>query len=187
VEIRWSLRSLEDLERIHARIELDSPHYASLVIQRLLNSVERLATFPESGRVVPELDEPDISPAPHEVLSSSEQVSSGSHLGGIGIAHGETSAAKQGGDLEGIDFVVLGLAAVDGLHVEGVAEDELDPFASAEVGEPVPGEDALDGHDEILAEGFHGCEEGFRGAPHVLVEKNLSVAIEDAEVHGLGV
>ncbi len=84
-------------------------------------------------------------------------------------------------------FVVLGFAAVDGLHVEGVSEDELDAFGAAEIGEPVPGEDALDGDDEILAEGFHGCEEGFRGAPHVLVEKDLSVAIEDAEIHGLGV
>jgi toxin ParE1/3/4 len=55
VEVRWSLRSAEDLERIHERIDLDSPHYAALVIHRILNSVERLAAFPESGRIVPEL------------------------------------------------------------------------------------------------------------------------------------
>ena len=60
MEIRWSLRSAEDLERIHARIELDSPHYAALVVQRIVNSVERLFTFPESGRVVPELGAYDI-------------------------------------------------------------------------------------------------------------------------------
>ena len=46
--------------------------------------------------------------------------------------------------------VVLGFGAVNGLHVEGVAEDEGDAFAGAEVCEPVPGEHALDGHDEVF-------------------------------------
>jgi hypothetical protein len=34
---------------------------------------------------------------------------------------------------------------VDGFHVQGVAEGEMDAFAAAEVGEPVPGKHALDG------------------------------------------
>jgi hypothetical protein len=36
------------------------------------------------------------------------------------------------GDLVGVDAVVLCLAAVDGLHVEGVAEDELDALPATE-------------------------------------------------------
>jgi len=52
--ILWSPQSLRDLDSIHAYIAQDSERYAELVIQRLLVSVERLAEFPESGRVVPE-------------------------------------------------------------------------------------------------------------------------------------
>jgi len=55
--------------------------------------------------------------------------------------------------------------AVDGLHhVEGVAEDELDALTAIEVRQPVPGEDALDGDDQVVAEGLDGPEEGVRAA-----------------------
>jgi toxin ParE1/3/4 len=50
----WSPRSIRDLEAIHQRIALDSPLYASLVVQRLVRAPERLLDFPELGRVVPE-------------------------------------------------------------------------------------------------------------------------------------
>jgi hypothetical protein len=59
----------------------------------------------------------------------------------------------------GVNPVVLGLAAVDRLHVEGVAEDEGDGFLGAEVGEPVPAEDALDADDEVVAVGLDGARE----------------------------
>ncbi|HBZ69692.1 MAG TPA: type II toxin-antitoxin system RelE/ParE family toxin [Deltaproteobacteria bacterium] len=52
--ILWSPQALRDLESIQAYITLDSELYAELVVQRILVSVERLAEFPESGRVVPE-------------------------------------------------------------------------------------------------------------------------------------
>ena len=58
--IVWSPQSLRDLDSIHAYIAQDSEHYAGLVIQRLLVSVERLAEFPESGRVVPERDDRNL-------------------------------------------------------------------------------------------------------------------------------
>ena len=58
---------------------------------------------------------------------------------------------EQPGDLLGVDLVVLGLAAVDGLHVQRVAEDEGDPLGGAEVGEPVPGEHALAADDQPVA------------------------------------
>ena len=54
-------------------------------------------------------------------------------------------------NLEGIDFVVLGLAAVDRIHIERVAQDEGNALAGTQVSEPVPGEHALDGHDETFA------------------------------------
>ena len=78
--------------------------------------------------------------------------------GGIDVGLREHAAAEQDGDLVGVDLVVFGLAAVDGLHVEGVAQDEGDAFLGAEVGEPVPGEHALDGDDESVAIGRNGLE-----------------------------
>ncbi len=70
---------------------------------------------------------------PNEVQASSKQIPGGAHLRRIDVGFGERAAAEQGGDLHGIDLVVLGFAAVDGLHVEGVAEHEVDAFVAAYV------------------------------------------------------
>ena len=59
-DLIWSPESLRDLESIRTYIAEDSPLYADLVVRRIVAAVERLRTFPESGRVVPERDAPDI-------------------------------------------------------------------------------------------------------------------------------
>ena len=59
-QLIWSPQSLRDLETIKAYIASDSPPYADLVVRRLVAAVERLSTFPESGRVVPECNTPEI-------------------------------------------------------------------------------------------------------------------------------
>lgn len=56
----WSPQSQKDIESIRAYIAEDSPAYADLVVRRLIASVDRLYTFPESGRIVPERNAPDI-------------------------------------------------------------------------------------------------------------------------------
>ena len=56
----WSPRSLQDLLAIHDYIARDSPHFADLTVRRVFHAVERLARFPESGRVVPELRRRDV-------------------------------------------------------------------------------------------------------------------------------
>ena len=56
----WSPQALQDLEAIRAYIARDSARYADLVVQRIMAGVERLARFPESGRIVPERSEPSI-------------------------------------------------------------------------------------------------------------------------------
>jgi toxin ParE1/3/4 len=56
----WSPQSLHDLESIRAYIAEDSPAYAELVVRRIVAAVERLQTFPESGRMVPEREAPEI-------------------------------------------------------------------------------------------------------------------------------
>ena len=55
--VRWTQRALDDLHGIHDFIARDSPRAAEAVIERILTATERLASFPESGRVVPEFPE----------------------------------------------------------------------------------------------------------------------------------
>ena len=59
-----------DLESITQHIAEDSPHYASLFAIDALSAVERLAHFPHSGRMVPELAQPDT----REVLLGSYRI-----------------------------------------------------------------------------------------------------------------
>ena len=59
-EVVWTRQAVEDLEGIRAFIARDSEHYATLVYERLVESVDRLETFPLSGRVVPEFGEESI-------------------------------------------------------------------------------------------------------------------------------
>jgi len=56
----WSPQSLHDLESIRAFVADDSPRYAELVVRRIVAAVERLETFPESGRIVPERQAPNL-------------------------------------------------------------------------------------------------------------------------------
>jgi plasmid stabilization system protein ParE len=53
-QLSWSLIALDDLQEITARIELESPLYAALLVQRVFDAAEQLETFPRLGRVVPE-------------------------------------------------------------------------------------------------------------------------------------
>ena len=59
-ELTWSPQALRDLESIRDYIAADSPHYAGLVVERIVAGVERLRRFPESGRMVPERSSPEI-------------------------------------------------------------------------------------------------------------------------------
>ncbi len=68
--IIWSPRSLRDVESIRDYIAEDSPHVASLVVTRIIKTVDRLGAFPESGRKVPERNDPEI----REVISAPYRV-----------------------------------------------------------------------------------------------------------------
>jgi addiction module RelE/StbE family toxin len=50
----WSPRAVADIESIRAYIARDSTSHADIVVRRIVAAVDRLASFPESGRVVPE-------------------------------------------------------------------------------------------------------------------------------------
>ena len=58
--IVWSPQSLRDIEAIRAYIAEDSPRYADLTVRRIVAAVERLETFPESGRMVPERNQHEL-------------------------------------------------------------------------------------------------------------------------------
>jgi toxin ParE1/3/4 len=59
-EIIWSPQAIEDLQSIRRYIARDSSRFAALIAQHLVDATERLATFPESGRMVPEIGDPAI-------------------------------------------------------------------------------------------------------------------------------
>ena len=56
----WTERAQDDLAAIHAFISQDSPHFASIVVRRLIAAVDRLRQFPNSGRAVPEFANPSV-------------------------------------------------------------------------------------------------------------------------------
>ncbi len=51
---------MKDLKAINDFISLDSKFYATRFINKLLQRVDQLILFPESGRIVPEKNNPEI-------------------------------------------------------------------------------------------------------------------------------
>src|SRR5688572_11049626 len=62
----------------------------------------------------------------------------GAYLSGIDVGLWQHAAAQQGGNFLRIDLVIFGLAAVDGVHIERMSQDEGNALLSAEIGEPIP-------------------------------------------------
>jgi toxin ParE1/3/4 len=60
VEIEWTRRARRDVLEIGDFIARDKPMAAAGWVRRLIDTAERIALFPSSGRVVPEVDRPDI-------------------------------------------------------------------------------------------------------------------------------
>ncbi len=56
----WTKQAQADLAAVSAFISQDSPHYAHVIIARLIAATDRLVPFPESGRAVPEFANPLI-------------------------------------------------------------------------------------------------------------------------------
>jgi plasmid stabilization system protein ParE len=59
-EIRWTPQAADDLEAICLFIARDSPQLAAAFADRVLRATDRLANFPRSGRIVPELGSENI-------------------------------------------------------------------------------------------------------------------------------
>jgi len=59
-KVIWTNKSLKDLKSIFEYISIDSRYYAARFVNRLVQRVDQLEVFPESGRVVPEKEDPAI-------------------------------------------------------------------------------------------------------------------------------
>ena len=56
-KVIWAPSALEDIEKIAEYISRDSPDRASLFIERIIGSTDKLADFPNLGRIIPEIQE----------------------------------------------------------------------------------------------------------------------------------
>ena len=129
----------------------------------------------------------ELSPLSCEVSATPEQIPGGAHVGRIHIGHGHHATPKQGCYLICVYFVVLGFAAMDGFHIESVAQDEGNILFTAEIGEPVPGEDALNSHDDVLSKRSDSLQEGVGICFDVPVQDDFAFLVENAQVHCPGV
>lgn len=68
--VLWTERAREDLAAIHSFIRQDSAHYARVVVAKLITAAGRIAYFPESGRAVPEFENPSV----REVISGQYRI-----------------------------------------------------------------------------------------------------------------
>ena len=59
-KVIWSELALDDLKSIHDYISKDSMIYANRVIEKIIQRIDQLESFPKSGRVVPELNNNSI-------------------------------------------------------------------------------------------------------------------------------
>ena len=60
VQINWLANAKNDLKDIYDYISLDSARYAKLQITKIQKRTEILKTFPNSGKVVPEINDPTV-------------------------------------------------------------------------------------------------------------------------------
>ena len=56
--VHWTETAIKHLTAIHQYIAQDSPLYAQRVTDKIIRRSEQIALFPQSGRRVPEYDDP---------------------------------------------------------------------------------------------------------------------------------
>ena len=129
----------------------------------------------------------DLGPAAHQVHAATQQVAGAPHAGRIDVRLRQHAAAQQRRNLVAVEFIVLGLPSMKGSHIQRMPQHEVDPFVGAQVGQPVPGEHALDGYYEVLPIGLDHAQELFPAGLQVAVQERFAGRIDNAHVHRLGV
>ena len=59
-KVSWTPQALDDIDAICLFISRDAPEFAKIFADRAFRATDRLATFPRSGRILPELNVDDI-------------------------------------------------------------------------------------------------------------------------------
>jgi hypothetical protein len=118
-----------------------------------------------------------------EIHSAAEQIAGRAHPWRVDVSHGEHASSDEHGDFLGVDSVVLCLSSVNGFHVEGVTENERNTFFLTQIGQPVPGEGALDCDHEVVSVLFDGFQEYLPVGLDVSMQQDRALFIDDAEVH----
>jgi len=105
-------------------------------------------------------------------------------LCGIGIGRRDEIGAQQVRQFFGVNTVVLVFAAMNGLEIEGVGQNESQTGSLAGIGEPIPAEHALGTDGQVVAIGGDELEEEFKVVVFdVGVNQFFAVPIHDADVH----
>ena len=60
VQINWTFQAKDDLKAIAEYIKLDSARYAKLQIIKIKTRTQILKSFPQTGRIVPEIESEQI-------------------------------------------------------------------------------------------------------------------------------
>jgi hypothetical protein len=128
-----------------------------------------------------------FGPFAHEMISSAHQVPGSPHLPWINISHGQQATPEQTGNFAGVDLVIFAFAAMNGPHVQGMAQDKRNFLINTEISQPVPGEHAFCTDDNVIPVWFYGPEKKIRFGFDVSVQDDLSFLIKDAEIHFVGV
>ncbi|MGI4733789.1 MAG: type II toxin-antitoxin system RelE/ParE family toxin [Janthinobacterium lividum] len=69
-QVVWANAAIDDLQRLREYFEPLSPRFAGKLIDQLIGRTRLLATFPQSGRIVPEFADATI----REVLSGNYRI-----------------------------------------------------------------------------------------------------------------
>jgi hypothetical protein len=121
-----------------------------------------------------------------KVRAAAQHLTGRAHRSRRALGVWQHAAAEQGGKLLGRNLRVFRLATVESFHRERVSHDEGAALCSAEVGEPIPGEETFPGDHEPLSIGGNRGEEWFWSRLHVAVEHKCAIVAQDADGHTPG-
>jgi toxin ParE1/3/4 len=96
-KVIWSPSALEDIDSIAEYIEADSAEMASLFVNRLIEATDRLREFPLSGRIIPEINNPncrEVIYGPYRIMYRVE----GDEVWVTGVVHGARDWRQEEGD-----------------------------------------------------------------------------------------
>lgn len=94
-QIFWTVQAQADLAAIHAFISQDSARYADVTVRQLIAAVDQLVTFPESGRAVPEFDDPDVREIVRRTYRVVYRLVGSEHVHILTIHHGARQLPSQ--------------------------------------------------------------------------------------------